>query len=151
MIEGPRVVLDTNALVSHLLRPNSTAGRPVRLAMANTRVLASDATMTELADVLSRRKFDPYVTVRERQTFLRLLLALIDQIPVLPVIQACRDPKDDKFLELAVAGAASFIVTGDADLLALHPFRGVHIVTPAGFLAEFGATHDSEAGAAVRT
>jgi putative PIN family toxin of toxin-antitoxin system len=151
MIEGPRVVLDANALVRDLLRPNSTAGQAVRLAMANTRVLASDGTMAELADVLSRRKFDPYVTVRERQTFLRLLLALIDQIAVLPVIQARRDPRDDKFLELAVAGAASFIVTGEADLLALHPFRGVHIVTPADFLAEFGATHDSEPGAVVRS
>jgi putative PIN family toxin of toxin-antitoxin system len=92
--------------------------------------------MMELADVLSRRKFDPYVTVQERQIFLRLLLSLVDLISVLPVIQACRDPKDDKFLELAVAGAASCIVTGDTDLLALDPFRGVRIVTPTAFLAE---------------
>jgi uncharacterized protein len=123
-------------LISHLLGPNSIPARAVRLALEGGRVIASDATMMELADVLSRRKFDPYVTVQERQTFLRLLLSLVDLISVLPVIQVCRAPKDDKFLELAVAGAASRIVTGDSDLLALDPFRGVRIVTPAAFLAE---------------
>ena len=91
--------------------------------------------MMELADVLSRRKFDPYVTVQERQIFLRLLLSLVDLISVLPVIQVCRDPKDDKFLELAVNGEARLIITGDADLLALRPFRGIDILTPAGYLA----------------
>jgi uncharacterized protein len=49
-------------------------------------------------------------------------------------IAACRDPKDDKFLELAVNGRADLIVTGDADLLALDPFRGIPIVTPAAFV-----------------
>jgi putative PIN family toxin of toxin-antitoxin system len=139
MTEAPRVVLDTNALVSHLLGPTSTPGGAVRLAFETARVIVSDATMMELADVLSRRKFDPYVTVEERQTFVRLLLTVVDQISVLPVIKACRDPGDDKFLELAVAGAATFIVTGDTDLLALSPFRGVRIVTPAAFLTEHEA------------
>jgi predicted nucleic acid-binding protein len=49
-------------------------------------------------------------------------------------VRACRDPKDDKFLELAVSGAACCVVTGDQDLLALHPFRSVSILTPAQFL-----------------
>jgi uncharacterized protein len=46
-------------------------------------------------------------------------------------ITACRDPTDDKFLELAVSGDADLIVSGDADLLALDPFRGIPIITPA--------------------
>ena len=50
-------------------------------------------------------------------------------------MRACRDPSGDKFLELAVSGEASLIVTGDRDLLALTPFRTVEIVTPAQFLA----------------
>jgi predicted nucleic acid-binding protein len=49
-------------------------------------------------------------------------------------VAACRDPKDDKFLELAVSGRASCIVSGDKDLLALHPFRGIAILNPAAFL-----------------
>jgi len=49
-------------------------------------------------------------------------------------IRACRDPKDDKFLEVAVDGRADAIVTGDHDLLELHPFHGIAILTPADYL-----------------
>jgi uncharacterized protein len=49
-------------------------------------------------------------------------------------IVACRDPTDDKFLELAVNGRADFIVSGDTDLLALNPFRNIPIVSPAVFV-----------------
>jgi len=49
-------------------------------------------------------------------------------------IRACRDPKDDKFLELAVSGRAACIVTGDDGLLTLSPFREIPIMTPAAFL-----------------
>jgi putative PIN family toxin of toxin-antitoxin system len=136
MTERRRVVLDTNALVSRLLLPTSVPAQAVRLAMAENRVLASDATMTELADVLSRRKLDPYVTIEARKEFLRLLGRVVESVLILHVVSARRDPKDDKFLELAVNGEAQFIVTGDADLLALHPFRTVQIVTPAVFLAD---------------
>jgi len=48
---------------------------------------------------------------------------------------ACRDPKDNKFLELAVAGEATHIVTGDSDLLVLNPFRDIAVLTPSEFLA----------------
>jgi putative PIN family toxin of toxin-antitoxin system len=49
-------------------------------------------------------------------------------------IRACRDARDDKFLEVAVHGKADAIVTGDADLLALDPFQGIAILTPADYL-----------------
>lgn len=56
-------------------------------------------------------------------------------IAVVRVIRACRDPRDDKFLEVAVNGQADLIITGDRDLLALHPFMGVGIFSPAVYLA----------------
>ena len=46
----------------------------------------------------------------------------------------CRDAKDDKFLEVAVNGKADYLITGDRDLLVLHPFREIQIVSPATFL-----------------
>jgi predicted nucleic acid-binding protein len=49
-------------------------------------------------------------------------------------IRACRDPRDDKFLEVAVHGRADAIVTGDKDLLELNPFRGIAILTPSAYL-----------------
>jgi predicted nucleic acid-binding protein len=54
--------------------------------------------------------------------------------PIIYSIQACRDPRDDKFLEVAVHGQSDLIVTGDGDLLALHPFRGIDILAPAAYL-----------------
>ena len=55
-------------------------------------------------------------------------------VEIVDSIRICRDPKDDKILELAISGNADCIVTGDDDLLVLNPFREVAIVTPADFL-----------------
>jgi putative PIN family toxin of toxin-antitoxin system len=129
-----RVVLDTNALISRLLSRRSIPAQAVDLAITRHRTLASEATLMELAEVLSRAKFDPYLTIGERQDFLRQFDRIAERIEVLRTIRACRDPRDDKFLELAVEGAADVIVTGDGDLLALNPFREIAIVTPAQFL-----------------
>jgi putative PIN family toxin of toxin-antitoxin system len=130
-----RIVLDTNTLVSRLLMPGGTAARAVDLAITRHRVLMSDATFTELARVLSRPKFDRYVTVEERQQFIRHLGSLVEMLPIVRRVQACRDPKDDALLELALNGEASHIVTGDADLLVLHPWQGVEILKPVDWLA----------------
>jgi putative PIN family toxin of toxin-antitoxin system len=64
------------------------------------------------------------------------LLAVAELVTISERIVACRDPKDDKFLELAVCGRADVIVSGDHDLLALHPFRYIPIVTPAAFIRD---------------
>ncbi|WP_158926717.1 hypothetical protein [Acidisphaera sp. S103] len=56
MSDEPRIVLDTNAIISRIIRPNSTAGRTVRFGMETSHVLAFEATMTELPDVLSRHR-----------------------------------------------------------------------------------------------
>lgn len=66
--------------------------------------------------------------------FLANFLNLTTPIEITENIAACRDPKDDKFLELAVSGGATYLVTGDSDLLVLHPFRGISILTPTNFL-----------------
>jgi len=130
MTSKPRVVFDTNALVSRLLLPNSVPACAVHKAIGEADILMSDATLSELAEVLSREKFDVYVSVEDRQTFIRLLGRIVEMIPEGHIVHTCRDPRDDKFLEVAVNGEADVIVTGDEDLLALHPFRGIEIVTP---------------------
>src|ERR687891_1166724 len=129
-----RIVLDTNALIGRLLLPASVPGRAVRKAVDEAQLLVSEPTLEELTDVLSRAKFDPYITIEVRQEFLRLLGRIAEIVPIVHVVRACRDPRDDKFLELAVNGEADLIVTGDKDLLALHPFRGIPILTPASYV-----------------
>jgi len=134
MADRERVVVDTNVLVSRLLLPRSTAARAVRHIIEEGLLLVSEASLDELADVLSRNKFDAYVSVEDRQAFFRLLVRIAEIVPISTSIQACRDPKDDKFLELAVSGEASWIVTGDQDLLVLNPFRDIHVAAPSEFL-----------------
>jgi putative PIN family toxin of toxin-antitoxin system len=125
-----RVVVDTNVLVSRLLFPDSVPGRVIRAAVQFGTILVSDSTIEELTAVLSRPKFDPYLSVSQRQEFIRLLGSIAQRIPTTCTIRACRDPRDDKFLELAVSGRADVIVTGDQDLLDLNPFHGIPIIIP---------------------
>lgn len=132
---GARVVVDTNVLISHLLVAGSPPSLAASRALAHTQVLMSDATLSELADVLGRSKFDPYASRESRQEFFRLIARITEIVAITTTVRVCRDLSDDKFLELAISGEASLIVTGDRDLLALAPFRTVNIVTPAQFLA----------------
>src|SRR5947208_2842224 len=79
----------------------------------------------DLRDVLSRKKFDRYLTTEEREQFLVGLLQRAEVVEIAESINACRDSKDNKFLEVAVNGHATCLVTGDGDLLSLHPFRDI--------------------------
>lgn len=130
-----RVVVDTNALISRLLLPDSVPARAVHEVVTGAMLLSSEATIGELAEVLAREKFDRYVSVADRQQFLRLLSRVTEIVPITHTVRASRDPRDDKFLELAVNGEATLIVTGDNDLLSLNPFRDIPIITPASYLA----------------
>lgn len=129
-----RVVIDTNILISRLLAPHSIPTQAVRKAMHVGQMLASEATFEELGRVLSRPKFDRYVTLSEREAFMHLLERVVEQVVVVGVVRACRDPEDDKFLELAANGAADVIITGDQDLLILNTFRSIRIMTPVDYL-----------------
>lgn len=96
--------------------------------------MPSGKTLEELVGVLKREKFRRYITLEEVEAFLNAFVKRAVMLEPEDEIRACRDPKDDKFLTLAVAGGAMCIVTGDEDLLVLHPFHGVPIVSAAEFL-----------------
>lgn len=134
MPDSPRIVIDNNVLISRLLLPDSLPGLATQKAIRSGALLVSEATMNELADVLARPKFNRYITLADRQRFLRLLGAIAEFIPILHAVRACRDPKDDIFLEAAVNGSATLILTGDRDLLTLHPFRSIPILKPSDYL-----------------
>ena len=129
-----RIVIDTNVFVSAVVLPLSVPRQAVERALNDGILLISEATMGELAEVLYRPKFDHYVTTEERTLFLRQLAETAEFIPVIQKVVECRDPRDDKFLEVALNGRADVIITGDADLLALHPWRGIEILGPAEYL-----------------
>ena len=137
------LVLDTNVWISRLLMPMSIAAKAVDCALAWGIPLMSEDTLSELTEVLSRPKFDTYVSINDRQHFIRLLGGVVRIVPITHRVVACRDPKDDKFLHVALNGGAKLIVTGDSDLLALHPFHGVDIMRPAAFLERLRADQET--------
>jgi putative PIN family toxin of toxin-antitoxin system len=129
-----RIVADTNCLISRLSLPKSVPGQAVRQAVDQGILLVSEATLNELADVLARPKFDRYISLEDRQQFLRLLGRVAEFVPAVYTVRECRDPKDDKFLEVALSGKADLILTGDADLLTLNPWREIAILSPAEYM-----------------
>jgi len=129
-----RFVADTNVLISRLVFRNSVPAQAVRHATSVGDLLVSLETLEELESVLFRPKFDIYVTPGERLAFFDSLRHTALFIESVVPISACRDPKDDKFLAFALTGQAEFILTGDQDLLALHPFQGVDIFNPRQYL-----------------
>lgn len=129
-----RTVFDTNVLVSALFSKTSVPRQAFEKAVRNDSILLSLSVFAELSEVLSREKLLPYLTEAERLQFLARIVNVGIPIEVGERIAVCRDPKDDKFLELGVAGKADYIVTGDKELLELHPFRGILILTPKDYV-----------------
>lgn len=129
-----RFVADTNVLISRLVFRNSVPAQAVRRATSVGDLLVSLETLEELESVLFRPKFDVYLKPSERLAFFDTLRHTALFIESVAPVSACRDPKDDKFLALAVTGQAEFILSGDQDLLLLHPFRGIDIFNPRQYL-----------------
>jgi len=132
-----KFIIDTNILISSFLIRNSVTFKAMGAARGKGLLLFSEDTFLEFELVLFRKKFDKYFSKEER---LQIIEKLHDEaffVPVTSNIRLCRDPKDDKFLDLAIDANASCIITGDKDLLVLHPFRNIPILSPATFLDTF--------------
>ncbi|MDP4220349.1 MAG: putative toxin-antitoxin system toxin component, PIN family [Bacteroidota bacterium] len=131
-----RIIFDTNVLVSALLMKHSTPRKAFSAALRNSILLASEETLTELEEVLRRQKLDKYSRLEDRIYFFRAFIDLVEVVPITSVIRSCPDPRDNKFLELAADGEARFIISGDKDLLKMHPFNGIQILSPTLYLRE---------------
>lgn len=129
-----RCVIDTNVFVSAAVFSLSVPRQAVSKALRDGLLLFSEDTMNELKEVLFRSKFDRYVSRKERTLFLAQLGTVAEFIPIIQVVRECRDAKDDKFLEVALNGRADVIITGDADLLGMHPWRAIGILSPSEIL-----------------
>lgn len=128
-----RVVIDTNVFISAGLKERSPPNDAVQVVAERYLLLKSAATEQELFITLARPRLAPLIPPPFRD-WLRDLFDAAEPVQIVERVIACRDAKDDKFLELAVNGYAELIVSGDADLLALNPFRIIPIVTPAIFV-----------------
>lgn len=134
-----RVVVDTNVLLSAALLPQSVPAVLVDYLLQGSRLVFSGATFAELETRIWKPKFDRYLSMERRRNILRDIDASALWVIVPQEISTrayCRDVTDDVFVHAALAGNVSRLITGDDDLLVLHPADAVHILNPRDALNE---------------
>ncbi|MEI8133529.1 MAG: putative toxin-antitoxin system toxin component, PIN family [bacterium] len=129
-----RIVVDTNVIVSATLKKHSTPRKVINHIYSHSILLISPETVKEIEEVLLRPKLDKYVHVQDRIYFFRRLIVMAVEIETTSRITDCPDAKDNKFLELAIDGRATLIISGDGDLLDMNPYRGINIISPSEFI-----------------
>ena len=129
----PRVVLDANVFISALLGKGSPSRLYEAFKAGKLELVCSKPLLAELAEVLFRQEFA--IQPGEIKALFRLLRQKSTIVRPSQRVRACRDPKDNAVLECAFEGKASAIVSGDGDLLSLHPFRSIPILSPRIFVA----------------
>ncbi len=130
-------VIDTNTLISAFLFKYSNPRKAFDTAIETGKISGSIETYKEFGEVLLRPKFNKYISTERKLLVLKDFKELTVFSEILESITDCRDPKDNKFLELAISAKASCIITGDKDLLVLHPFRGIPILNAVDFFNKF--------------
>ena len=128
------VVFDTNCLISAALIADSVNEKALNKILVKSVLAFSEETFSEFVSVLYRPKFDKYLSDARRAQLIDRIERKSKRFITKEVFHYCRDPKDNMFLELAVAARATCIVTGDKALLELHPFRNIPILSPSDFV-----------------
>ena len=134
----PRIILDTNTIVSGIIFKGDLLRRLVEFVVDEYEIVVSVETWDELSYVFQREKFDQHLPLGTRLTILAELAARVKEFQPTSVITECRDPKDNKFLALALDAGVGTIVSGDDDLRVLDPWRGIRIVSPNEFARSIG-------------
>ena len=128
-----KIVLDTNVLVSALLKPDSVPGRILDLVVARQVVVAMDHRIfVEYRDVLYRPEFD--LLRQEVADLLDFLWYSSERVQASELATQLPDPEDRMFIEVAVRSFADALVTGNIKHFPTSQRHGVHVLTPRQFL-----------------
>lgn len=135
-----RAVLDANIYVSACIRPQGPPGRILRLLLDDQafQLVGSDAIFDEVRRSLKYPQVRRYLSLTNVESDRWIIaLALIAEPTEgrLKIRAVEKDPDDDKYLAAALEGRAGYLVSGDSDLLELHEYKGVSIVTAREFLS----------------
>lgn len=130
-------MIDTGVVVSALLKKEGASREAFTKAVKDCTPLLALHTLDELEGTLSKTKFEHLFSIEERVSILEFLIRHGEYVEITSDVNLCRDLSDNKFLNLAIDGKADVVLTRDNDLLVLHPFRGISILSPADFLKKF--------------
>lgn len=129
-----RIVIDTNLWISFLIG-KTLSGLEEHISCQDVVIIFSEELFDELIEVVHRPKLRKYFSLEDIRELVALLEMKAIVVEVKEHVFECRDAKDNFLLDLCIAGKADYLVTGDADLLTLHPFRDTKIVTYRDFEA----------------
>ncbi|MCX6660429.1 MAG: putative toxin-antitoxin system toxin component, PIN family [Candidatus Bathyarchaeota archaeon] len=125
-----KIVVDTNVLVSSLIRRGKPHEFILRINGIDVRLISSDVLMSELTSVLAEERIKKYVTERDVERFLRYVGRRTTLVKIRSRFKVVKeDPKDDTVLNTAYSGGAEYTVSGDKHLVPLREFKGIKIVT----------------------
>lgn len=132
------IVFDTNLIVSAFLSLQGMAAQALLVGIEYFELACSKQVFAELVDVLKRDKFDKYVSKAERGERLAVYAQVVKFYNDCLDIIDCKDPKDNKFLSLALSSGAKLIVSGDKrDLLCMNPYQGIDIIGLRDFVERY--------------
>lgn len=131
----PRVILDTNIIISGILFKGDAIRSLLLFALNEYQLVFSQTTWDELSSVLQRDVFEKNMPLGARLRVLAELASKVEVVQSTSIVTDCRDPKDNKFLSLALDAKVTAIVTGDNDLKVLHPYKGIAIQSLADFMS----------------
>ena len=133
-----KAVLDTNVVVSGIIKEEGPAGQILRLLIQDRKFISITSLdiLAEIREVLPRPKIRKYHgwTNEQLDAFVTFLYAQSVVTEGKLAVKIARDPQDDKFLACATEGTADYLVSGDEDLLQIKVYEGTQIVSPADFL-----------------
>ena len=132
-----KVVIDTSSLIAACIYPDRVPATIYKQALQRFELVATKETLAEITQVLGRSKFDRWRPPGVRMTWVENYADnTVEYVPASQVTD-CRDPKDNKFLDAALAAKADVIVCSDDDLLVLHPYRGIDILSLQAFSQKY--------------
>lgn len=131
-----RVVVDTNVLISALLKADGSPAKIVSLwRSGELELVVSEEVVSEVSRVLGYQRIRTRVSAEEAERFLDLLRTAALAVTAYENVTVVKDdPDDDKFLAVAIVSGAEYIISGDTHLLSIGNYQGIEILTPAGFL-----------------
>ena len=124
-----KVIFDTSSLLAVCIYPDREPAQIFRQALLHFELVATPQTLAELAQVIGRSKFDTWRPLATRMVWLQNYAANVVEYQPESQVTDCRDAKDNKFLEAALAASANVIVSSDSDLLVLHPYRDIDVLS----------------------
>lgn len=130
------LVIDTNLWISFIISKKLNQLEPI-LLIENTRILFSSELVQELKSTITKPKLQKYFSENALEEMLTVFDSYIDFISVKSKVQVCRDPKDDFLLSLAKDGKATYLLTGDNDLLEIGKFADTEIIKITDFIKKY--------------